>query len=475
VKRIATLGATVVLVVTACVGGQAPATPGGTSPSQNSPDGSGSPTQSAGGESPSAGGSGSPAGDNPYPNASGTVKWLVGLSEDPTLEPIAQQVVERFHAAYPNIELQREGVENDQLRTILQTRLRSNEPPDLFGYDTGPGFGGVLAQAGLVYDMTQAYEDFGWTHFDWAKQRCTYDGKVSCLPDQVEEVGYYYNKTLFDEKGFEEPQTLEEFHTLAAALKADGMTPIAYGNGGDDTWTSGHQFSMTASNLLGREGIDARLYSEEPWNSPEVVQAIDIFFRDFVDRGYFADSPTALGYEDANELFYAGEAAMLPTGTWLVGDITERADFEAGFFPFPAIDDQPIAPPAGIGAGLFMAANSPNPEAALVVADFLQSEEEMRRRMEELSQIPAFPIDTEGLDLSPLFQEVVEDLAESSGESAEFGYNIDVLTPARFNEVMATGFQEVMNGDRTPQEQADALQAAYEEAAEAGETLERPE
>jgi len=37
------------------------------------------------------------------------------------------------------------------------------------------------------------------------------------------------------------------------------------------------------------------------------------------------------------------------------------------------------------------------------------SREEMRRRMEELSQIPAFPIDTEGLDLSPLFQEVVED------------------------------------------------------------------
>jgi raffinose/stachyose/melibiose transport system substrate-binding protein len=232
---------------------------------------------------------------------------------------------------------------------------------------------------------------------------------------------------------------------------------------------------MTASNLLGREGIDARLYSEEPWNSPEVVQAIDIFFSDFVERGYFAGNPTALGYEDANELFYAGEAAMLPTGTWLVGDITERADFEAGFFPLPAIDGRPIAPPAGVGGGLFMAANAQNPEAALVVADFLHGEEEMRRRMEELSQIPAFPIDTEGLELSPLFQEVVEDLAESSGESAEFGYNIDVLTPARFNEVMATGFQEVMNGDRTPQEQADALQAAYEEAAAEGETLERPE
>jgi len=39
---------------------------------------------------------------------------------------------------------------------------------------------------------------------------------------------------------------------------------------------------------------------------------------------------------------------------------------------------------------------------------------------------------------------------------------------------MFDGFQEVLNGSRTAQEQADALQAAYEKAKAAGETLEQP-
>ncbi len=94
--------------------------------------------------------------------------------------------------------------------------------------------------------------------------------------------------------------------------------------------------------------------------------------------------------------------------------------------------------------------------------------------MEKQSAIPAFPLDTTGLKLSPLFQEVVKDLAESSGAADSFGYNIDVLTPARFNTVMAEGFQQVMNGRRTAQQQADALDKAYQDAKKAGETLKKP-
>jgi ubiquitin len=39
---------------------------------------------------------------------------------------------------------------------------------------------------------------------------------------------------------------------------------------------------------------------------------------------------------------------------------------------------------------------------------------------------------------------------------------------------MFEGFQEVLNGTRTPEEQADALQDAWAEAKAAGDTLEAP-
>ncbi len=45
------------------------------------------------------------------------------------------------------------------------------------------------------------------------------------------------------------------------------------------------------------------------------------------------------------------------------------------------------------------------------------------------------------------------------------------MTPAGFNEQMFTGFQEVLNGTLTPQEQADALQEQYQAGMEAGETV----
>ena len=48
-----------------------------------------------------------------------------------------------------------------------------------------------------------------------------------------------------------------------------------------------------------------------------------------------------------------------------------------------------------------------------------------------------------------------------STEVGALGYNIDVLTPQNFNEVMFFGFQEVLNGSRSPAEQARALQEAW--------------
>jgi raffinose/stachyose/melibiose transport system substrate-binding protein len=68
---------------------------------------------------------------------------------------------------------------------------------------------------------------------------------------------------------------------------------------------------------------------------------------------------------------------------------------------------------------------------------------------------------------------VLQDLEQAENPDS-FGYNIDVLAPQNFNTVMFDGFQEVLGGERTAQEQAEALQEAYQKAKEAGLTLEKP-
>jgi raffinose/stachyose/melibiose transport system substrate-binding protein len=166
---------------------------------------------------------------------------------------------------------------------------------------------------------------------------------------------------------------------------------------------------------------------------------------------------------------------MIPTGTWLVSEVTEKAKFDVGFMPFPAIDGSSVSPPAGLGGGMFVNAKAKNPTAAFAYLDWLLQPAQIKKwDLGTFNSIPAVPIDAASVSVSPLFGKVLGDLAESSGTSGTFGYNIDVLAPAAFNDVMSDGFQNVLAGKETPQGLADKLQAAYQKAMAAGETIQKP-
>ncbi len=274
----------------------------------------------------------------------------------------------------------------------------------------------MLAEVGLLKPLEVAYKDNGWSIFDWAKQRATHGGTVYGVPIQVEEIIVYYNKSLVPEK----PQTLEDLGAMADEIKGQGKIPLGFGD--QEQWPAGHQCSIGVSNVLGREGLDNILYGDGRWDTPEVVEVVDIFFREFVESGYYPDSVNAVTYDDANALFYAGEAAMLPTGTWLVPTIAETVqDFEVDFFAFPSINGSDVAPLAGLGDALFVSKNAKNPDGAIQFIDYLLQEDTVRQSLETFNNIPAQPVDTNGLDVPELFKAVLENLSEAT-EAGAFGY-----------------------------------------------------
>ncbi len=393
------------------------------------------------------------------------VRFFTGTRETAALEGALTEIhVDRFEEQHPDIDLQREALQPDEVRREIQSRLRSREPPDVFAYDTGPGFGGVLADAGLLRPLENAYKEHGWDIYDWAKRQATYEGTVYGVPDQVEEIIVFYNKDLVPEV----PHTVEELRQISDELKGRGKIPLAFGN--REQYPASHMFSIGTSNVLGREGLDDIFYGDGRWDTPEIEEAINLFFRDFVENAYYPKSPNALTYDGANALFYSGEAAMNPTGTWLVSEIVQAVqEFEVGFFPFPSIEGSGISPPAGVGTGWFVAKDAKNPQEAITFIDYLLQDDTARPTIEKLNTIPAHPVDTEGLDVPELFKQVLDDLSEFP-QAAASGYNIDVLAPQSFNEVMYTGFRKVINGMRSPAEQAGALQLAWAEAKKTGKT-----
>jgi hypothetical protein len=89
---------------------------------------------------------------------------------------------------------------------------------------------------------------------------------------------------------------------------------------------------------------------------------------------------------------------------------------------------------------IFVAADAKNPEGAIKFLNYLQHDGTTRFAVEKFNTIPAHPVDMEGLDVPDLFKRVLDDLSESP-QAGSFGYNIDVLAPQNFNDVMFSGFQ----------------------------------
>ncbi|HEX2180848.1 MAG TPA: extracellular solute-binding protein, partial [Rubrobacteraceae bacterium] len=197
------------------------------------------------------------------------IRFFTGTAETTAQEKAQIEIqVDRFQEQHPKYMLEREAIPTESLRDVIQTRLQSDNPPDVFTYDTGPGFGGVLADAGLLRSLEDAYKDRGWDIYDWAKQRATYNGTTFGVPVQVEEIVVYYNKSLVPEP----PQTVDELRQIADDLKGQDIIPFAFGD--QEQWPAGHIFSIGASNVLGREGLDEIFYGNGRWDTPEIIAAI---------------------------------------------------------------------------------------------------------------------------------------------------------------------------------------------------------
>jgi raffinose/stachyose/melibiose transport system substrate-binding protein len=386
-----------------------------------------------------------------------TLRYLVEEPEDAEATQRLRDHLADF-TAESGIEVEVETLPWETMNTVLQTQLRSGEGPDVFNWGSGPSFGGALAENGLLYDLTDAYEENGWEAYDFAVERVSSDGKIWGIPGELETVGLFYNADILDEVGVEPPQSLDDLREVAAAVKEAGYVPMAAAD--QEGWQGGHYFSMALASAIGSERMEALMTGEESWESPEVVEALS-FWQEANEQGWLVESPTSVNYDTATAQFFSGEAAMIPTGSWLVNEINTATEAEVGYIPFPGPEGEGIWT-SGLGSGPFISASTDSPEAAVELLDFLASQEHGQWTVENLQTIPPQPIDTEGLDVTPLMAEVLADVAELA-DGGDSGYNLDVMMTDDFNEAMFDGVQAILTDQATPEEVASQLQAAAQQ------------
>jgi raffinose/stachyose/melibiose transport system substrate-binding protein len=385
-----------------------------------------------------------------------SIRFLIGQPEDTADLDLVKEDLKAFEEE-TGISVKLDVVPAENMRTVLQTQLRSGEGPDVFGYDTGPGFAGALEKAGLLYDLTDAYAENDWPIYDFAQERVTFGGKLVGIPNDIESVGLFYNKTLFDDLGIEQPQTIDDLTAAAETIRDNDVIPFAVSD--KEGWQGGHLLSMVLSSEIGGDALEELIAGDAAWDSPEVVDALSVLAEYNADK-FFTPSATAVTYDNANALFYSGKAAINPTGSWLAQDIERNVDFEVGYMPFPASDSPGIFS-GGLGSGLFISKSTAKADAAVQFLNWNVTEEHGKWQVEKQQSIPAFPVDTTDIEASPLFTQILADAAKIADGTGDFGYNVDVLMSDTFNEAMWDGVQAILTGQKKPEQVAADLEKNY--------------
>lgn len=153
-------------------------------------------------------------------------------------------------------------------------------------------------------------------------------------------AGLYYNKSLFREAGIKEfPQTWEEFFECLDKLQDAGITPLAL-HGGGEYWSP--MLISTAymcSTESGKNFLEE--YFPDSYDNQSIKAMLSCMYSIY---DYTFEDALEINFNQAQERFLKGEAAVLANGYWMLQDIDESKQADIGFASFPGnmmmIDEQ---------------------------------------------------------------------------------------------------------------------------------------
>jgi raffinose/stachyose/melibiose transport system substrate-binding protein len=301
-------------------------------------------------------------------------------------------VAAQFEEAHPGVDVEMNYQDDDLYQTIgLPSLLAGRNAPDIYFEWTGARMAQRDAD-GYAADLTEAVSSGPLAGiFDEAVfPGASVDGKVVLVPHTADVTNVlWYNEDIFAEQGLEPPTTWEELLAACDALVAADIIPIATGN--KDLWAAGNWLSHMASRVVGEDAYDAVLSGEGSFNTPEWEEAFG-YIAELRDHSCVNESANAVDDNAGAQLFFQGQAAMHPIGSWLVSwAIDENPDLNFDFVNLPAMPEGSAGDQdsvIGVGTGYMVNANSPNVDLAVEFLALLNSPENVQKFITEADTTP---------------------------------------------------------------------------------------
>ena len=270
-----------------------------------------------------------------------------------------EDIVAKFQAANPDIEVILNTTEHEAFKTAIRTILAADKGPDVATWFAGNRMAGFVSD-GLFADISDVWASEGWdSSMASTMPSVTFNGKQYAVPYSYYQWGIYYRKDIYEANGISIPKTYDEFLNNCKKLKAKGIASVAIGT--KYLWTAAGWFDYINMRTNGLDYHINLMLGKTKYTDQGVVNTFKNWAR-AIDAGCFMDDHQNYSWQEAQPPLINGEAASYLIGNFIVNNLPEETQAQLDFYQFPPID-----PSLELGEDapteiIFMPANAQNVE-----------------------------------------------------------------------------------------------------------------
>lgn len=375
------------------------------------------------------------------------VVWWWGEQEAPGAQKWVDETVALYQKAHPNVTIETVLQSTDTLIPAFQSAAAAKEGPDVQYF-----WGGVWtienAWTGAIIPLDDLIPASEWSHYINNFER-SYGGKTWGVPWYLSGNPFVFNPELFTKAGLDSknpPKTWQDLLDACGKLNKIGVVPIA--GGLKDGWFGGWLFS-----ILARQTHD----SEKEFMQAAVGQAkfTDPKFTEFwtrlkelKDAGCWNKDINSLDYQQGQDLFVTGKAAMLfGNDTFLAGWAKTMGTWDKmGVMLTPKYGSGKLADTYVVTAqGWGVTSWSKHPKESADFLVFMHTPERLNAWFQDTGVFPA----DDRLDTSLITQPLLKQIFEWDTKIG--GPNLENFIPSMMDEqANFAGAQLLFSGDKTP-------------------------
>ena len=295
-----------------------------------------------------------------------------------------EDIVAKFQAANPDIEVVLNTTEHEAFKTAIRTILAADKGPDVATWFAGNRMAGFVAD-GLFADISDVWASEGWdSSMASTMPSVTFNGKQYAVPYSYYQWGIYYRKDIYEANGISIPKTYDEFLDNCKKLKAKGIASVAIGT--KYLWTAAGWFDYINMRTNGLDYHINLMLGKTKYTDQGVVNTFKNWAR-AIDAGCFMDDHQNYSWQEAQPPLINGEAASYLIGNFIVNNLPEETQAQLDFYQFPPID-----PSLELGEDapteiIFMPANAQNVENGKKFMAFFAQPENLTAMNNVLGQL----------------------------------------------------------------------------------------